>query len=64
MPEDDEEEDENQIMEINPDSVDEKASALHCLGFLVRFVPQLMVPYMDETTVEVDKIAQWYHPNI
>jgi hypothetical protein len=44
-------------MQIDPDSVDEKTAALHCLGYLVRFVPTLMIPYMDLVTVEVDKVA-------
>jgi len=44
-------------MNINPDSVDEKAAALHCLGYLVRFVPHLMAPYLEETIIEVDKVA-------
>jgi len=48
--EDEEDAAEAELMKIDPDSVDEKTSALHCLGYLVRFCPRLMIPYMDVVT--------------
>jgi hypothetical protein len=59
-----EDEEEKQLMKLNPDSIDEKTSAVHCVGYLVRFCPELMKPHLELVLEELGKVANWYHPNI
>ena len=51
-------------MQVDPNSVDERVAAIHCLGYLIRFVPKLMIPYLEPVLAQLDKIAFWYHPNV
>ena len=59
-----EEDEEDGLMKVDPNSVDEWNAAIHCLGYLIWFVPHLMQPYLEETLVMLDKNAFWYHPNV
>jgi len=51
-------------MQVDPDSVDERTAALHCIGYMIRFTPELMKPFLEETLTQLDKVAFWYHPNV
>jgi len=42
-----EEDEDDGLMKVDPNSVDERDAAIHCLGYLIRFVPNEMKPYLE-----------------
>jgi hypothetical protein len=46
------------------EAFDEKASAIHCLGYMFQFIPKLMLPYLEEVSETLMKMAQYVEDNV
>lgn len=46
------------------EAFDEKASAIHCLGYLFQFIPKLMLPYLEDLSETLLKMVQYVEDNV
>ena len=46
------------------EAFDEKASAIHCLGYLFQFIPKLMLPTLEEICETLMKMVQYVEENV
>ena len=46
------------------DSFDEKSSAIHCVGFLVKYNAEIMKPYFKDVMDALEVAQAWLNPNI
>ncbi len=62
---DSEEEDENAVgMDVDVNFIDEKSSAVHCLGNICLFCPSLIINRLPEILETLSDISFYFHENI
>jgi len=60
----DSEDEELKELDIDVNFIDEKSSAVHCLGNMFMFAPSLLAPQLDEILKHLGEVAFFFHENI